>query len=506
LVAHEVGEQFGKYRILGLLGAGGMGAVYKAIDTSKNRVVALKILADQYSQDRRFRERFQRESHAAAILQEPHVIAIHDWGEIDGHLYIDMRLAQGQTLHDLVRDRPLEPRRAISIVEQIASALDAAHDAGLIHRDVKPHNIMVTATDFACLVDFGIAEVEGDTRLTMTGTQVGSVAYMAPERFSDGNASKAVDVYALTCVLVEALTGQPPYRGDLQQVIAAHVSTPPPSVSAHNPLLPAGLDAVIARGMAKEPDDRYGSAGALARAAIRAVTAEVSVPSQAVTLDRIHPFAAGPTPPPYVPATVSPPVVGPPTGPTHVVDAGSVTGRGRAGVAIVIAVVGALILGGIGIVIGMLAGRTTPAPPVPSTSTTAAPTVPSRSPTPTTAESMPPTGEIPPLVTGPDNSRSHDVCDDGWVLNDATGWGTRAGRGTPETSCFFARNVLVAYWNKYGNASRELRPVSAPGAVDCDPRKGAVCDGARFAMQCKAYGSDGWITCLGGINARVYLF
>ncbi len=133
-----VGERFGKYQIRRLLGKGGMGAVYEAYDTDKRRTVALKVLNDQYAQDETFRARFLRESHAAAILQEPHVIPIHDWGEVDHVLYIDMRLVEGQTLHDMVKMGALEPQRATDIIRQIAAALDAAHAQGLIHRDVKP--------------------------------------------------------------------------------------------------------------------------------------------------------------------------------------------------------------------------------------------------------------------------------------------------------------------------------------------------------------------------------
>ena len=133
----RVGDSFGKYELRALLGKGGMGEVYEAYDTDKGRNVALKILPDQYAQDERYRARFLRESHAAAILQEPHVVPIHDWGEIDGNLYIDMRLVQGQTLHDLIRSGPLEPGRAASIIQQIAEALDAAHDEGLVHRDIS---------------------------------------------------------------------------------------------------------------------------------------------------------------------------------------------------------------------------------------------------------------------------------------------------------------------------------------------------------------------------------
>jgi serine/threonine-protein kinase len=161
-----------------------MGEVFEAYGTTKGRTVALKILADQYSTDDSFRTRFQRESQGAAILQEPHVIPIHDWGEIDGNLYIDMRLVKGQTLGDLIADGPLAASRAVAIISQVAAALDAAHTEGLIHRDIKPQNIIVTSADFAYLVDFGIAEARGNTRLTATGAQIGTLNYMAPERFT----------------------------------------------------------------------------------------------------------------------------------------------------------------------------------------------------------------------------------------------------------------------------------------------------------------------------------
>src|SRR4051794_40030079 len=147
-VESRVGTAFGKYTIVDLLGKGGMGEVYEAYDTVKKRSVALKILADGLSTDETFRKRFQRESHAAAVLQEPHVIPIHDWGEIDGRLYIDMRLVHGQTLDELIAEGPLEPSRAVAIIGQVGEALDAAHAEGLMHRDVKPHNIIMTPTDF----------------------------------------------------------------------------------------------------------------------------------------------------------------------------------------------------------------------------------------------------------------------------------------------------------------------------------------------------------------------
>ncbi|MDP7724202.1 serine/threonine-protein kinase [Mycobacterium sp. TY814] len=301
-----VGETFGKYEVSRLLGKGGMGEVYEAFDTDKRRAVALKVLPDEYADDQTFRERFLRESHAAAILQEPHVIPIHDWGEIDHTLYIDMRLVRGQTLHDILAKGALPVERAVEIIGQVAAALDAAHANGLIHRDVKPQNIIVTPDDFAYLVDFGIAEARGESHLTMTGYQVGSFAYMAPERLNgDGPATSAVDVYALACVLYEALTGRRPFVGDTQQIIAGHLTAPPPRPSVGRSGVPLALDQVVARGMAKHPDDRYGSAGALARAAKRALSAPEPAAADTVYAAQYQPppqhFPSPPTVPPYQP-------------------------------------------------------------------------------------------------------------------------------------------------------------------------------------------------------------
>lgn len=356
----RAGTRFGKYELTALLGRGGMGEVYEAFDTEKRRAVALKILRAEYARDDRFRTRFLRESHAAAILQEPHVIPIHDWGEIDGNLFIDMRLVQGRTLHDLITDGPLGPDRAVEIVQQVADALDAAHAEGLVHRDVKPHNILVTPADFAYLVDFGIAAMQGDSRLTLAGTQIGSLAYMAPERFNDEPCTPATDIYALACVLYEALTGNTPFdTGSHESLIAAHLSTPPPAAGAANPRVPAALDAVIARGMAKQPDDRYGSAGALARAARRALTSAGGVDPAAATM--AAPVAAGPVA--AGPVAAGPVVSGPQdTGPTVALSAQS--GAARTWM-VPVALVGiALLLGATGVVIGLLMspGPETPAP------------------------------------------------------------------------------------------------------------------------------------------------
>lgn len=301
-----VGETFGKYEVNRLLGKGGMGEVYEAFDTDKRRAVALKVLPDEYAEDDTYRERFLRESHAAAILQEPHVIPIHDWGEIDHTLYIDMRLVRGETLHDILAKRALSVGRAVEIIGQVAAALDAAHADGLIHRDVKPQNIIVTPDDFAYLVDVGIAESRGEAHLTMAGYAVGSFAYMAPERLNGNQpATAAVDIYALACVLYEALTGRRPFAGDTQQIIAGHLSAPPPRPSVARSGVPAALDQVVARGMAKESDDRYGSAGALARAAKRALSAPEPAAADTVYGPQYQAppqhFPTPPTVPPYQP-------------------------------------------------------------------------------------------------------------------------------------------------------------------------------------------------------------
>ena len=306
----RAGTRFGKYELLTLLGRGGMGEVYEARDTEKGRLVALKILLDQYAQDPVYRSRFTREANAAAALQEPHVVPIHDWGEIDGNLFIDMRLVRGTDLRKLTERGPLDPGRAVHIIGQVAAGLDAAHAEGLIHRDVKPENIVVSGDDFAHLLDFGIAEKAGDTRLTQAGMTIGSWAYMAPERLSGDDTTTSVDIYSLACVLYEALTGARPFAIDsMQQVINAHLNAPPPRASAANPRISPALDAVIERGMAKEPDDRYGSAGALARAAQRALSAPADHDLNA-TMAGLH--ANAPTtqhtcPAPIAPAAAEPP-------------------------------------------------------------------------------------------------------------------------------------------------------------------------------------------------------
>jgi serine/threonine-protein kinase len=298
-------EQFGPYRIEGLLGRGGMGEVHRAYDTAHDRVVALKLLSGPNAGDEAFRARFRRESQIVARLREPHVIPIHAYGEIDGQLYLDMRLVEGKDLKELLEDGPLTPERTVGIVEQVAGALDAAHEDGLVHRDVKPSNVLVTSSDFVYLVDFGIARsmtAEG-TSITGTGNVIGTLDYMAPERFGDAPITGLVDVYALACVFFECLTGHRPFQADgAAAQMGAHLNAPPPVLSQERPGLPAALDAVLARGMAKNPADRYPTAGAFADAVHAAVTAPAPpIPTWQKTLP-------GPVTPPTPAAPMTPPV------------------------------------------------------------------------------------------------------------------------------------------------------------------------------------------------------
>ena len=306
------GTQFGPYRLLRLIGKGGMGEVYEAEDTVKDRTVALKLLPEGVSHDPVFRKRLQREAHSAGRLQEPHVVPIHDYGEIDGVLFVDMRMISGADLRKLLKSYgPMTPARAVAIVRQVASALDAAHESGIMHRDVKPENILVTREDFAYLVDFGIANAASDEKLTELGTAVGTYAYMAPERFTNDQVTYRADIYALACVLHECLTGSQPYGGDsVSIVITAHLMQPIPRPSVERPGIPAAFDQVIARGMAKKPEERFASAGDMAMAATQALTD--SDKGQAETIVQRSEAATTPGVPADQGATMAAPTLTPP--------------------------------------------------------------------------------------------------------------------------------------------------------------------------------------------------
>lgn len=283
---------FGRYRLISLIGEGGMGKVYAAHDSVIGRDVAVKVLPAELSAEPGYRERFRREAHTAARLTEPHIVPIYDTGEIEGQLYLVMPVIKGTDLHALLaQDGPMPPQRAVYVIEQLASALQAAHAVGLVHRDVKPSNALVSADDFTYLIDFGIAHDATAAKLTQTGTMIGTVAYMAPERFTTGITDPRADVYSLACVLFECLTGAQPFPGSsMERQIAGHVTQDPPKPSVANPAVGTGFDAVIAAGMAKDPDARYQSAKQLAVAARQALSAvpaaaTVAEPTQAVGVE-----------------------------------------------------------------------------------------------------------------------------------------------------------------------------------------------------------------------------
>jgi serine/threonine protein kinase len=279
LEADVDGTPFGRYRLIVLLGRGGMGEVWRAHDTDTDRIVALKLLPQHLADDETFVQRFRREAHAAARLNSPHVVPIHYYGEIDGRLYVDMRLIKGRDLQAVLADGPLEPGRAVRIIEQVAEALHAAHEIGLVHRDVKPSNILLDKNDFAYLIDFGIARAAEDTKLTSTGSMIGTLQYIAPERLGTGEVDARADIYALACVLYECLTGSPPFPGEsAERLMIAHLSTPPPQPSTAQPEVPRQFDQVIATGMAKDPDQRYATTVELARAAHDAITTPIPKP------------------------------------------------------------------------------------------------------------------------------------------------------------------------------------------------------------------------------------
>jgi serine/threonine protein kinase len=269
------------FRVESLVGHGAMARVYRARDEAHDRVVALKILDDALARDERFRQRFLRESQLAASLADPHIVRTLGSGEADGQLYLAMEYIEGPDLRQVLRqDGRLEPQRAIDLVEQVASALDTAHAAGLIHRDVKPGNILVgsdPAGEHAYVCDFGLARhVSSVGSLTGDRGFVGTIDYVPPEQIEGGSVDARADIYSLGCVLYECLAGVRPFDRDSElSVVFAHLNEPPPRLTDVRPELPAAFDDVFATALAKAPDDRYSSCGELAAAARAALRGEV---------------------------------------------------------------------------------------------------------------------------------------------------------------------------------------------------------------------------------------
>jgi serine/threonine-protein kinase len=274
----RIGTQVGGYRILELLGRGGTSAVYLAEHVRLGRPAALKLLAPNFG-EADFRDRFLRESQLAASLEHPSIVPVYDAGEDDDLLYIAMARIEGSDLKSLLaREARLPLRRALRIVGQIGSALDAAHARGLVHRDVKPANILVGADDRAYLSDFGVVKELASNGTTRTGSFVGTIEYCAPEQIEGRAVDGRADVYALACVLYECLSGTPPFhRPSEVAVLNAHLHAQPPKLSRAVPELPASLDAVIAKALSKSPLDRHASCAEFLAAARAAVAAEPRV-------------------------------------------------------------------------------------------------------------------------------------------------------------------------------------------------------------------------------------
>ncbi|EGD56369.1 serine/threonine-protein kinase [Gordonia neofelifaecis] len=475
----RVGTQFGPYRLDALLGRGGMGEVYRAFDTVRDREVAVKVLHERFAGDRTYEERFRRESQAVARLGEPHIIPIHDYGEIDGVLYLDMRLVEGEDLRArLRRTGPLSSRDAVGVIGQVAEALDAAHAAGLVHRDVKPENILVTASDFAYLVDFGIAHQAADTRLTQAGTAIGSLPYMAPELLDGVESGSATDVYSLTAVLFEALTGRPPFPGTtVSQIVRATVMNQVPSTRQFAPGVPPQLDAVVARGLAKDPAARFQSAGELAAAARAALDGRWPPGIEAPTAGlQTGPGAYDPTVIGAAPPMTAPMPPPGPSGPQYVGPAGHYPGPtgpqmyseprddGRALHIVLGALIGLLVLALLGMGVYWFGFRDeagTDSAAGPSSTTTLTTTVPA-----TDSAATPPPGT---------RNCSSEV-----------------GVASSVTSCEFAYNVQSAY--TAGGPKGQARTVVADSPVT----------GRSYTMSCTP--ENGVVVCRGGNNAVVVIF
>jgi hypothetical protein len=307
------GDELDGFVIEAIAGRGGMGVVFRARQKQPDRAVALKVIAADLADDPKFRSRFQREATLAAQIEHPNVIPVYAVGEADGVLYLAMRFVDGIDMRALlVQQGRLEPRQAAAIIDQVAQALDSAHSRGLVHRDVKPANILITTAggrQHVYLSDFGLSRhVEGSQGLTGTGAFLGTIDYVAPEQARGEAVDARTDVYSLGCVLFQALTGSVPYPMDNDLAkLYAHDSQPPPSVLERAPDTPAAFESVLKRAMNKDPDERYLSAGDLGRAAVAAAAGEVlSRAERSVAAGVAAPGGAGPVTSERLTRTVAP--------------------------------------------------------------------------------------------------------------------------------------------------------------------------------------------------------
>ncbi|RMF05665.1 MAG: serine/threonine protein kinase, partial [Chloroflexi bacterium] len=272
-----IGQKIGQYTILSKIGEGGMAKVYRAYQPSISRYVAIKVLPENVAGDRSFIKRFKAEARAIAALEHPHILPLYDFGTENGITYMVMRLVDGGTLADLLDETPVPPRRqTVQIIADVAGALDYAHRENIVHRDVKPSNILIDQHGQVLLMDFGLARAMNDTaqsRITRTGTVVGTATYMSPEQAADEKLDGRSDVYSLGVVLFEMLTGQTPFTAETMVAIALkHINEPTPSLREINPDIPQIFEDIVFKAMQKWPADRYQTAGELARDLQRALS------------------------------------------------------------------------------------------------------------------------------------------------------------------------------------------------------------------------------------------
>ena len=344
------GTEIGGYRVVEVAGRGGMGVVYRAQQIDLDRPVALKLIAARLAGDDAFRERFVRESRATAAIDHPNVIPVYSAGDDGGHLFLAMRFVDGEDLRSRVRAHGrLDPEAAAKLTAQIGGALDAAHERGLVHRDVKPANVLLDG-DHAYLTDFGLTKrVDGETTMTGSGRWVGTLGYISPEQIRSAPVDARTDVYALGCLLHFMLTGESPYRRDSDEAtLYAHLNDPPPDVSQADPTVPPELAAVVSRALSKDPADRFQSAGDLGAAALVAVGAAPARPERQVARGAAAPagavqdqtlMAATPTPTPTATPT--------PAGETLVAPQAEQVDAGRRPLIIAGVVAGVLAIGGL---------------------------------------------------------------------------------------------------------------------------------------------------------------
>jgi serine/threonine-protein kinase len=269
-----------RYEIEEKLGRGGMATVYRGRDRVLGRPVAVKVLAQKYADDEKFVTRFRREAQASARLNHENIVSVFDTGDTDGQHYIVMELVEGETLADLLkREGKLSPERAARIASLVARALHAAHGEGIVHRDVKPGNVMLTPAGEVKVMDFGIARAATDETLTQTGMVLGTASYLSPEQSRGDSVDHRSDLYALGCVIYEMLTGEPPFTGGSPLSVAyKHVNDAPQPVSQVNPSVPPGLEAVVMRALEKDPDARFPSADSMRQAMTDAVAEKTTEP------------------------------------------------------------------------------------------------------------------------------------------------------------------------------------------------------------------------------------